>query len=102
MTQQALDFGAYLRDEALDAVEFTSEERRQWVKDARQIAITMCRLNGTVSTDDLREKVTIPPGIDPRILGAVFRGGKGSPFVRAGWKQTNQIQAHKYASQQHQ
>ena len=89
------DAGSVARDHALDLVEFTSEDRRQWVKDARLRAVTLARLNGTVSTDDLRPLVAIPPGVDARILGAVFRPSKESPFVQSGWKHTNQKQAHK-------
>lgn len=36
--------------------------------------------NGTVTADDVRQKVTIPPELDPRIVGAAFLALK-----LAGW-----------------
>ena len=66
----ALD-GPALRDEALALLERT---RADYIKKARYEAWRVLLFNGEVSADDLHERCPVPAGIDPRVMGAVFRG----------------------------
>lgn len=80
---------------ALDLVEDATEQRRQWVQDARRAAQLIAEVTGTVTSDDVREAVPMPEDWDPRILGAVFRNGKHGPrFERVGYVQTRSARAH--------
>lgn len=41
----------------------------------RETAVRLAQEKGEITADDLHEAFPIPPGVDPRILGAVFRSG---------------------------
>ena len=87
--------GRRLRDSALEAVEFTAETREEWVARARAVALEICAEQGQVTSDDVQRRIPVPEAFDPRILGAVFNARqRGFPFVKVGYVQTTQKQAH--------
>lgn len=90
MNQLAL--GLEARDEALDRVELSTAERKEWVRRGRLIAQNHIVLHKSITSDELRQIHPVPEGVDPRILGAVFRSP--GPFIRLGWKQTENKDAH--------
>jgi len=96
MNEQAelfgLEAGRSLRDVALDLVEHTTTEREDWVADARRYAIWYSGAYGQVTSDDVRIARPIPDGVDPRILGAVFRPSK--LWLKVGYQPTTMVQAH--------
>ena len=83
--------GDFWRDKALDLVEHASLEREAWVAKAKTVAEKLAKRNGTVTSEDVRTAHPIPYGIDPRILGAVFRGNQ---WERAGFQKTPRACAH--------
>ena len=83
--------GKTLRNRALDLVEHASEERQDYVVKARRIARLHALTHGTVTSEDVRKKAPVPDGMDPRILGAVFRT---SEWKRVGFRQTPRASAH--------
>ena len=92
-----IEEGRHLRDEAIDAVsgEAPSEEdRKAWVERARRYAALHARMYGTVTSDDVVKAVPYLDGVDHRIMGAVFRPGKSSPFEPCGWAQTERKNCH--------
>lgn len=46
-----------------------------WIADARKVAITVARERGSVTSDDVWERCPIPPAIDRRTMGSVFKSG---------------------------
>lgn len=94
MSQRDLFEGRRLRDEAIDAVggvDPEDEARQAWVAAAKVVAMHIARDCGSVTSDDVRLACPIPTGVDPRILGAVF---KGLPLRRRGYRETQFRQAH--------
>ncbi len=63
--------GPELRDQALDLLE---EHRADYIAAARSHADAALCAQGEVSADDLHERCPVPPGMDGRVLGAVFKG----------------------------
>lgn len=63
--------GTALRDEALDRLE---QARRTWLADAAIVVGRQLEKFGEVCADDIHELFPVPEGIDPRVMGAVFRG----------------------------
>jgi hypothetical protein len=47
--------------------------RRHWLASARAVARHLAYRNGTVTIDEVRRHCEPPEGIDPRVMGAVFR-----------------------------
>ena len=81
--------GEELRDQAIEAV---SARHKAWVRAAVNLAITICRQRGRVTSVDVRAILPIPYDADPRILGAVFH--RGGPFRRVDWIPNPGRQAH--------
>lgn len=48
--------------------------RAEFLARARAIAVELCKRQGTVTADDVRQVLAIPASLDPRIMGAVFMG----------------------------
>ena len=48
------------------------QSRAAWLAEARLVALKICKKRGYVTADEVRKVCPIPPGIDPRVMGAVF------------------------------
>jgi hypothetical protein len=83
-----------LRDIGIDQTEFSSEERMTWVRKARGVAYQIAKKRGSVTAEDVRKACPPDDRWDPRILGAVFRPGKRSPWRRVGWQEGTRACAH--------
>lgn len=79
------------RDEAIDAVQ---KDHADWVTDAQTWALNHAMMNGTVTSDDVRDNCPLPEGADPRILGAVFRNGINRRLHKVGYTESRSPRAH--------
>jgi len=50
--------------------------RKHWLASARAVARHLAHRNGTVTIDEVRRHCEPPQGIDPRVMGAVFRAAE--------------------------
>lgn len=57
----------------------------------RVIAADICRQQGSVSINEVRQQVEIPAGMHPSVLGAVFKSKK---FKAIGFTEATHPQAH--------
>lgn len=48
------------------------EHREDWLDAARMAAVRLGKSQPVVTIDDVREVCPPPPGVDPRVMGAVF------------------------------
>ena len=64
--------GELLKQEALDSHEVVSSS---FVSQAVAIAKEIAKRQGDVTADDVRERLPIPPGVHPSVMGVVFRRG---------------------------
>lgn len=87
----SISIGRLLRDKSIDRVAFSNEHRARWLSMARDVAVLIAKKNGRVTSDDVRKALPVPEGVDPRILGAVFRFGK---WEKIGYTATSMRQAH--------
>jgi hypothetical protein len=79
------DTEALARDEALDALEASrSNMIRQGRASALRIALMLGYTTSTMVFEDLRARGLLDESVDPRWMGAVFRGG----WKRVGWQDT--------------
>lgn len=60
-----------LRDSGIDAV---SKAHMVWLSKARALVLAIAEQQGTVSADDLHERMSLPKTAHPNLIGAVFRG----------------------------
>jgi len=65
--------------------------RREFLEYSRWVARKICKEKGHVTTDDVRELVQLPKGIDGRVCGAIF---KGDEWIKTGYTQTNIKSSH--------
>ena len=88
--QLSLELGRAGRDAALGLLERT---RADWLGAARTYAVSIARNNRKrfVCADDIHYVCPIPEGIDPRVMGAVF---KIPELVPDGYVQTKRPEAH--------
>jgi len=63
--------GEKLKD---DGIERVSKGNGAWLLMARTAALNICKLNGSVSCEELRQIVKLPPGGHDNLWGAVFSG----------------------------
>ena len=77
-----------LKEQALDSHE---ERHRDWVLKARDIAVKVALDFGSVSINDVRERIQLPANLHPSVLGAVFRTKQ---FKKVGLVEANHPQAH--------
>jgi hypothetical protein len=49
------------------------EYRAAFLAAARAVALELGRPGKPITINDVRERITVPPDIDPRVMGAVFR-----------------------------
>ena len=57
----------------------------------RAIAVDIASRRGTVSINEIRAKIQVPPGVHPSVLGAVF---KDKRFYVAGYTHADHPAAH--------
>lgn len=86
--QLGLDLGRAGRDAALDLLETT---RANWLAEARGWALRVAEIDGCVTADDIHYVCPIPEGVDPRVMGAVFRIKE---LVADGYVPTGRPEAH--------
>lgn len=65
--------------------------RREFLEYARWTARKICQEKGHVTSDDVREIVQLPRGIDGRVYGAIF---SGKEWVKTGYAQTKIKSSH--------
>lgn len=76
------------RDAALDLLEAT---RGEYLEHAREVATRIGQERGSCTVDDVRELAPPPEGIDPRVMGAIFRPREWEP---GGWVQSRRRACH--------
>lgn len=59
-----------LKEQALDQLE---DRHRDWVLNARDVAVKVALDFGSVSINDVRPRCPLPEGAHPSLYGAVFR-----------------------------
>ena len=87
-SQLSLELGRAGRDAALGLLERT---RADWLVKARYCAFWRAWASGFVTADDIHRECPIPEGVDPRVMGAVF---KSHGFVPDGYVPTKRPEAH--------
>jgi hypothetical protein len=76
------------KQQALNIFEAT---RKEFLEDARIKARMIFEEKGQVTTDDIRQVVKLPAGIDARVLGAIF---VKRDWKKIGYTQTNVKSSH--------
>ena len=90
MTQAALP-GLLARERALLLLEQTYGF---WLAKAREIAMQVCREHGSVTSDDVLERLELPEGASHNVIGAIFANGAGGRFRASGYVPTRRPQGH--------
>lgn len=85
---QALNVGRSLRDSQLALFEIRQAE---FLESCRALAIEVCKRQGSVSINDIRARISVPPGVHPSVLGSVF---KTKAFSVVGYTEAAHPQAH--------
>lgn len=85
---QTLETGRAIKQRQLDIFE---QRDAEFLNRCRQIAVAHAQQHGTVSINDVRQLVELPPDMHPSVLGAVF---KGKQFKAVGFTEANHIAAH--------
>jgi hypothetical protein len=80
--------GRAIKQRQLDIFEVRDHE---FLERCRSLAAMICRERGTVSINDVRQFITVPPGVHPSVLGAVFRTKQ---FKKVGLTEAVHKQAH--------
>jgi hypothetical protein len=84
--------GEARRDAALNLLRV---HRAAIVRDLTRAAVRLALELGEVTADELRAKVTIPPGIRPVVVGAVFRDlADAGILCRVGYRNSKRAAAH--------
>lgn len=67
------------------------EQHGPWIDRARETALRLVRKYGVVTIDDVRDHCPPPEGIDPRVMGAVFKPKRMWECVdyRKSWRREN-------------
>ena len=71
---------------------FFEDHRASWLEMARETAIRLSKKRGIISIDDVRIECPPPPGVDPRVMGAVFRPSKH--WKQEGYKSSERGTCH--------
>ena len=82
------NIGQVIRDAQLNLFE---QRDATFLARCRTIAADVCRQQGSVSINDVRERIQLPANLHPSVLGAVFKG-KQSKMI--GFTEANHPQAH--------
>jgi hypothetical protein len=80
--------GRTLRDAGIARV---SQGREDWIAYARDMAISIAKVHGQVTINDVRERVEMPDDYHPNTWGAVLRGDAFEPI---GYCQATHSSAH--------
>ena len=80
--------GQAIRDNQLALFEARDSE---FLSRCRTLAVQICQQQGSVSINDIRSRISIPDGMHPSVLGAVFRGKQ---FKAVGFTEASHPQAH--------
>ena len=88
MQYQANLVGRVIRDAQLDFFQIRDAE---FLSHCRTLAVEICQRQGTVSINDIRAQVSLPPEMHPSVLGAVF---KDKRFQACGYTEAKHAQAH--------
>lgn len=68
------------------------QTRKQFLENARWVAVRIAKQNnGFVNIDQVREQVTTPQNVDPRVYGAVFNKEE---FEKSGYTLTTRKTSH--------
>jgi hypothetical protein len=65
-------------------------KRAEWLSGARAVARQLGR-KGPTNINDVRRLCPLPPGVDPRVMGAVFNK---SEWVCVGYKRSSRSTCH--------
>lgn len=82
------EVGRRLRDSQLALFEIRQAE---FLDRCRALAVEICKRKGTVSINDIRARIEVPPGVHPSVLGSVF---KSQAFSVVGFTEAAHPQAH--------
>jgi hypothetical protein len=82
------EVGKKIRDAQLDFFELRDQE---FLNMCRVIAVAHAQQFGTVSINDVRQRIAVPKGTHPSVLGAVF---KGKRFKAVGYTEATHPSAH--------
>jgi hypothetical protein len=80
--------GRAFKERQLDIFE---QRDHEFLERCRSLAALICREKGQVSINDVRQYITVPPGVHPSVLGAVFRTKQ---FRKVGLVEASHPQAH--------
>jgi hypothetical protein len=84
--------GEALRDAALNLLR---ARRADLIRECTAAALRLALDRGEVCADDVRTLVTIPPGISPKLVGAVFRDLADDKVLRrVGFRNSKRPAAH--------
>jgi len=73
-------------------MELFEDTRREFLENCRWIARRIAKENGgRVTIDDVREQVTTPENVDPRVYGAVFNTDE---WEKVGYTNTTRQSSH--------
>ena len=75
------------REDALDLLEYT---RVEYIEEARAVAKYLAK-HRSITINDVRERCPVPEGINPVVLGAVFRG---DIWVKVGYQMSDRKVSH--------
>lgn len=67
------------------------EQRADFLETARAVARALAFERGEITIDDVREHCAPPEGVDPRVMGAVFRT---DDFEAVGYRKSNRTTCH--------
>lgn len=82
------EIGRRLRDNQLALFEIRQAE---FLERCRALAVEVCKRRGTVSINDIRARIAVPPGVHPSVLGSVF---KSKVFSVVGFTEAHHPEAH--------
>lgn len=83
-----VEVGKKIRDSQLDFFEVRDAD---FLAHCRDIAVAFAQQTGSVSINDVRQRVAIPLGMHPSVFGAVF---KGKQFKAVGFTEATHASAH--------
>jgi hypothetical protein len=83
-----VEVGQKIRDRQLDFFEVRDAD---FLAHCRQVAVAFAQQNGSVSINDVRQRVDVPLGMHPSVFGAVF---KGKQFKAVGFTEAKHPSAH--------
>ena len=83
-----VNLGQQIRDQQLDMFEVRDSD---FLNSCRSLAMQIAKRNGEVSINDVRQHLQVPAGVNPSVLGAVFRT---KAFKKIGMCEANHKEAH--------